>query len=55
MQLQKIISTFHKLHPEKLIATSVPLDFVPLIVKLIVKFSVKRKWGHLAKITKYVK
>ena len=47
MHLRKIISTFHKDHPEKPTATSPPLDSAPPIakpsVKPPVKSSAKRK------------
>ena len=41
MYLRKIISTFHKDHPEKPMATSPPLDSSPPIAKLSVKLPVK--------------
>ena len=59
MHLWKMISTFHKDHPEKPTATSPPLDSAPPIakpsVKPPVKPSMKQKWGRPIGSTKWVK
>ena len=59
MHLWKIISIFHKNYPEKLMATSPPLDSAPPMakpsVKPPVKPSTKRKQGRLIGSTKQVK
>ena len=49
MHLRKMISTFYKDHPKKLIATSPPLNTALPIVKLIVKLSTKQKRGQSKK------
>ena len=46
MHLWKMISTFHKDHPEKPMATSSPFDSTPPMTKLSVKPSAKQKLGH---------
>ena len=59
MHLRKMISAFHKDHPEKPTATSPPLDFAPPMakpsVKPPVKPSAKQKRGRLIGSTKQVK
>ncbi len=49
IHLQKLINTFHKEHPEKLIATSLPLDSAPLMARLMVLKKPKQKYGHPSK------
>ena len=44
--LRKIVSTFHKDHPEKPIATSAPLDSAPPMAKPTIKLPAKRKQGQ---------
>ena len=49
--LQKLINLFYKNHPEKLTATSLPIDCISPITKLIIKptkYITKRKQGQLA-------
>ena len=59
MHLRKMISAFHKDHPEKPTATSPPTDSAPPMakpsVKPPVKPSTKRKQGRLIGSTKQVK
>ena len=59
MHLRKIISAFHKDHPEKPTATSPPLDSAPPIakpsVKLLVNPSVKQKQSRPIGSTKQAK
>ena len=49
--LRKLISSFHKDHPEKPTATSPPVDSAPPMarptVKPTAKSTTKRKWGRL--------
>ena len=59
MHLQKMISTFHKNHPEKPTVTSSPLNSTPPMgkpsVKPSVKPSAKQKQGCLMNSTKWAK
>ena len=58
MHLWKMISTFHKDHPEKLTATSLLFDSAPPMAKPLVKpakLSTKQKWGRLTSLTKQAK
>ena len=41
--LRKLISSFHKDHPDKSTATFLAINTVPPIVKLTIKLSIKRK------------
>ena len=46
MHLQKMVSTFHKDHPEKPTATSAPLDSAPPMAKPTTQLLPKRKRGR---------
>ena len=46
IHLRKIVSTFHKNHPEKLTATLAPLDSAPLMAKLMIQLPAKQKRGR---------
>ena len=46
MHLRKMVSTFHKDHLEKSIATSAPLDSAPPMAKPTIQFPTKRKQGR---------
>ena len=46
MHLRKMVSTFHRDHPEKPIATSAPLDSALPMAKPTVQFPPKRKRGR---------
>ncbi len=49
IHLRKLISTFHKEHPEKLIATSPPLDSAPTMARPTIPKEPKQKRGHPSK------
>ena len=49
MYLWKLINTFHKKHPEKSIAISLPLDFALSMAKLLVLKEPKQKRSCLSK------
>ncbi len=49
MHLRKLISTFHKEHPEKPTATSLPLDSAPPIARPTIPKEPKRKRGRPSK------
>ncbi len=51
IHLQKLISTFHKKHPEKPTATSPPLDSAPPMARPMIPKEPKQKRGHLSKGT----
>ena len=55
MHLRKMISAFHKDHPEKPTTTSLPLNSAPPMAKPSVKPSAKRKRGRPIGSTKRVK
>ena len=46
MHLRKMVSTFHKDHPEKPIAISASLDSAPPMAKLTIQLPAKRKRGQ---------
>ena len=46
MHLRKMVSTFHKDHPEKPTATSAPLDSAPPMAKPTIQLSAKQKRGQ---------
>ena len=46
MHLRKMVSTFHKDHPEKSTTTSAPLDSAPPIAKLMTQLLTKQKRGQ---------
>ena len=46
IHLQKMVSTFHKDHPEKPTAISAPLDSAPSMAKPTVQLPAKRKRGQ---------
>ncbi len=49
IQLRKLISTFHKEHPEKPTATSLPLDSTPPMAKPTILKEPKQKRGRPSK------
>ena len=49
IHLRKLISTFHKEHPEKPIATSPPLDSALSMARPTVPKELKQKHGHPSK------
>ncbi len=49
IHLRKLISTFHKEHPAKPTATSLPLDSAPLMAKPTILKEPKQKCGHPTK------
>ena len=46
MHLRKMVSTFHKDHPEKPTATSAPLNSAPPMAKPTIQLPAKRKRGR---------
>ena len=46
MHLRKMVNTFHKDHPEKPTATSVPLDSAPPMAKPTIQLPTKQKRGR---------
>ena len=46
MHLQKMVTTFHKDHPEKPTTTSAPLDSAPPVAKPKIQLPLKRKQGR---------
>ena len=46
MHLRKMVSTFHKDHPEKPTATSAPLDSTPPMAKPTTQLPAKQKRGR---------
>ena len=52
IHLRKMVSTFHKDHPEKLTATAAILDSTPPIAKLTIQLAMKRKRGQLIRRAK---
>ena len=52
MHLRKMVSTFHKDHPEKPTATSAPLDSAPPMAKPTIQLPAKQKRGRLTRRAK---
>ena len=46
MHLRTMVSTFHKDHPEKLTATSIPLNSASPMAKLMIQLPAKQKQGQ---------
>ena len=49
IHLRKLISSFYKKHPKKLIAISLLLDFAPSMARSSISKELKQKCGYLNK------